>query len=636
MTTSMSHHDRDRATARSATGLLATFNQAGVLSAADVHVATTLARLASEPDEHVALAAALASRAVRHGSVAVDLRTIATDAAPPPLEDADGDLELLPWPDAATWTDVVAVSALAQQRALVVEHGVVYLQRYHHQEVQVVADLHARAAQVAPPVDGDLLDRGLARVFPGAGFAEQRAAAHSSVHAWTSIITGGPGTGKTTTVAGVLALLAEQAAAAGQRPLHVGLAAPTGKAAARVRGAVAEALSGILSRTPEDATRAVIAPIGDVEATTLHRLLGWNPHSRTRFRHHRGNRLPHDVILVDEASMVSLTHMARLLEAVRPTARLILVGDADQLVSVDAGAVLADLVAAAEDSSNPPIALARLRTVHRFGARIGRLAEALRRGDADMVVATLRSPDESATGASPSTDASSAGSPGPDPDGSVQWIEEADPLVLRPLLTAHARTVHDAASAGDSGSALAALGAHRLLCAHREGPYGVRRWNQLTQLWLQEETGTSPYETMYIGRPVLVTKNDYAVGVLNGDTGVIVASRRPDGTPVRMAAFEGARGEQRFAPSRLGEIETMHAMTVHKAQGSQAAEVTVLLPDTDSRLLTRELLYTAVTRAQQTVRIVGSEAVVRAAVGRRVVRSSGLRTRLAGPPTMTP
>jgi exodeoxyribonuclease V alpha subunit len=190
---------------------------------------------------------------------------------------------------------------------------------------------------------------------------------------------------------------------------------------------VAEALSGILSRTPEDATRAVIAPIGDVEATTLHRLLGWNPHSRTRFRHHRGNRLPHDVILVDEASMVSLTHMARLLEAVRPTARLILVGDADQLVSVDAGAVLADLVAAAEDSSNPPIALARLRTVHRFGARIGRLAEALRRGDADMVVATLRSPDESATGASPSTDASSARSPGPDPDGSVQWIEEADP-----------------------------------------------------------------------------------------------------------------------------------------------------------------------------------------------------------------
>ena len=164
----------------------------------------------------------------------------------------------------------------------------------------------------------------------------------------------------------------------------------------------------------------------------------------------------------------------------------------------------------------------------------------------------------------------------------------------------------------------------------------MRRWNQLTQLWLQEETGTSPYETMYIGRPVLVTKNDYAVGVLNGDTGVIVSSRRPDGTPVRMAAFEGARGEQRFAPSRLGEIETMHAMTVHKAQGSQAAEVTVLLPDTDSRLLTRELLYTAVTRAQQTVRIVGSEAVVRAAVGRRVVRSSGLRTRLAGPPTMTP
>lgn len=339
---------------------------------------------------------------------------------------------------------------------------------------------------------------------------------------------------------------------------------------------------------------------------TLHRLLGWRRDSRTRFRHHRTNRLPHDVVLVDEASMVSLTHMARLLEALRPTARLILVGDADQLVSVDAGAVLADLVAGVDGWDDSPVALTRLRTVHRFGATIGALAEALRVGDADAVVAAL-----------------SAGS------DDVEWVADADPIpVLRPILTRHARAVLEAARAGDDSTAMRAVNAHRLLCAHRNGPFGVHTWNRHTESWLGDDTGLTFYDPMYVGRPLLVTANDYATGVFNGDTGVIVASVRPDGTPVRMAVIEGATGLQRFAPSRLGDIETMHAMTIHKAQGSQAKEITVLLPDADSPLLTRELFYTAVTRAEERVRIVGSEAVIRAAVSRRVVRASGLRQRL--------
>ena len=406
----------------------------------------------------------------------------------------------------------------------------------------------------------------------------------------------------------MLALLAEQAAAAGQRSLRVGLAAPTGKAAARVKVAVAHALDEILGRTPDEATRAVIEPLRQVEPSTLHRLLGWRPDSSSRFRHDRSNRLPHDVVLIDEASMVSLTQMARLLEAVRPGARLILVGDADQLVSVDAGAVLADLVAGAESATgtSSPVALARLRTVHRFGQAIGVLAEALRTGDADAVVAALE-----------------AGA------AEVQWVREPDAAAyLRPLLTQHARAVLTAARRQDAAGALEALGAHRLLCAHRQGPYGVRTWNHLVETWLAEDTGLSFYDPMYVGRPLLVTANDYATGVLNGDTGVVVQSAKPDGTPVRMAVIEGAAGAQRFAPSRLGDVETMHAMTVHKAQGSQAREITVLLPDEDSPLLTRELFYTAVTRAQDRVRVVGTEAAVRAAVGRRVVRASGLRQRL--------
>ncbi|MDO5501845.1 MAG: exodeoxyribonuclease V subunit alpha [Actinomycetia bacterium] len=602
----MNEHQREPLTehdwrlATGATGALATLNQAGILEAADLQVARTLARIARETDADVVLAAALATRAVRTGSVAVDLA-----AVPQWLAAAPTSIDL---PDPQDWLQQVAASRLVAEGALVVDQGMVYLQRYHHQEVQVVQDLRTRAALEDLTIDEEVLAAGLTRVFPGAQYAEQRAAAEIITRARTSVLTGGPGTGKTTTVAGVLALLAEQQAAHGARPIRIGLAAPTGKAAARMSTAVAGALAQILDRTADSALREVIEPLTEVEPMTVHRLLGWRPGSRTRFRHHRMNRLPYDVVLVDEASMVSLTHMARLLEALRPTARLILVGDADQLTSVDAGAVLADLVAGAESTDDPPLALARLRTVHRFGATIGALADALRRGDADAVVQSLSSGSDE-----------------------VVWVQDAEPTAyVRTVVMRHAHAVLEAATAGDAPTALAALARHRLLCAHRSGDFGVATWNRNVENWLAEETGLTFYDPMYLGRPLLVTANDYATGVLNGDAGVVVASTTPDGRAVRMAVIEGATGAQRFAPSRLGDIETMHAMTIHKAQGSQAEEITVLLPDETSALLTRELFYTAVTRAEQRVRIVGSEAVIRAAVERRVVRASGLRQRLVG------
>lgn len=586
----------DRRLATRESGRLGELNQAGVLTAADVHVARTLALAAGEQDVDVVVAAALAVRAVRSGAVAVSLES---QAEAFPGHD---------WPEPGQWLADVASSRLTQENAVVVDQRMVYLRRYHQLELQVAGDLRTRAAEPPPAVSDGVLTRGLERIFPGDGYAEQRSAAETVVRSLTSIITGGPGTGKTTTVAGVLALLAEQAAAAGDRPIRVGLAAPTGKAAARMKAAISQALAEIMARTTDPSARAVIEPLGALEPSTLHRLLGWRPDSRTRFRHHRRNRLPHDVILIDEASMVSLTHMARLLEALRPTTRLILVGDADQLVSIDAGAVLADLVAGTELSATPWIALSRLRTVHRFGATIGALAEGLRVGDADAVVAAL-----------------STGSP------EVEWIPTDDAATaLRPIVTRHARAVHDAARDGDAEAAMTALGSHRLLCAHRDGPFGVRTWNRHAETWLAEDTGLTFYDQNYVGRPLLVTANDYATGVLNGDTGVIVASRTPEGTPVRMAVIDGANGPQRYAPSRLGEVDTMHAMTIHKAQGSQAEAITVLLPDEASSLLTRELFYTAVTRAEKRVRVVGSEAVIRAAVERRVVRASGLRQRLLG------
>ncbi len=340
------------------------------------------------------------------------------------------------------------------------------------------------------------------------------------------------------------------------------------------------------------------ARLTGVQAVTLHRLLGSRPDTSARFRHHRGNRLPHDVIVVDETSMVSLTMMARLLEALRPDTRLILVGDPDQLTSVEAGAVLADLVEGLGERGDSRVA--ELTTSHRFGESIGLLAQAIREGDADRVLGMLAAGGEH-----------------------IEFVTGGDPVArLRDVLLPHALRVRTAAASGAVPAALAALDEHRLLCAHRDGPVGVRHWNRQVQRWLTEETGEPIWADWYPGRPVLVTANDYGLGLYNGDTGVTVLA---DGA--MRVAIAGADKVQDFATSRLADVETMHAMTIHKSQGSQADEITVLLPPEESRLLSRELFYTAVTRAKSRIRIVGTEAEVRAALDRRVVRATGLRRR---------
>ncbi|MDP3967039.1 MAG: exodeoxyribonuclease V subunit alpha [Nocardioides sp.] len=566
---------------------LAAFNAAGVLTSADVHVARTLGRLGEEPDVDVLLAVALAVRAVRFGSVCLDLGAVAAAVEASFAEGAAPTRGGLTWPDAGAWRQAVAASPLVARGVLHLEDDLLYLDRYHAQELQVRDDLAVRLAAAPPPYDDSVLAAGAHRVFPGEGYAEQRAAAESAVRGWTTVLTGGPGTGKTTTVAGLLALLVEQAEVRGER-LRVGLAAPTAKAAARLREAIDEAAATLPA---EDRAR-----VADLEAATLHRLLGSRPDNRTRFRHHRGNRLPHDVVLVDETSMMPLTLTARLLEAVRPDARLVLVGDPDQLASVEAGVVLADLVAGlATHPSSPVVAL---RTVHRYGEGIGALAAALRSGDADAVLEVLRSGRED-----------------------VVFHETTNPVeVLRPDCEATALALRAAAEAGDVAGSLAALDDHRLLCAHRDGPAGVRHWNRLVEQWLAEATGEHLGRS-YVGRPLLVTANDYALGVLNGDTGVVVR------TPAGPRAHITAPGRD-YAPARLGDVDTLHAMTIHKSQGSQVARVSVLLPPEDSLLLTRELFYTAVTRARRRVTVVGTEQAVRTAVDRRVQRASGLRERL--------
>ncbi|WP_231983504.1 exodeoxyribonuclease V subunit alpha [Mycobacterium sp. 852002-51961_SCH5331710] len=550
----------------SATGLLRTFTDAEVLDASDVHVAQRLCELVKAPDDRVELALALAVRALRNGSVCLDLRTVEQQVG----------LDGLPWPAIGDWFAAIAGHALTgQPPVLHVDGDLLYLDRYWLEEQQVCDDIlrmtAARPAQPMPDLD---------RLFPP-GFEEQRAAAELALSQGLTVLTGGPGTGKTTTVARLLALLAS-----GTR-LRIALAAPTGKAAARLQEAVQLEVDKLDASDRE--------ALSGLHATTLHRLLGSRPDTSARFRHNRANRLPHDVIVVDETSMVSLTMMARLLEAVRPEARLILVGDPDQLASVEAGAVLADLVDGLGTGR-----IAELKTSHRFGESIGRLATAIRTGDADAVVDVLRAGDEH-----------------------IEWVDTEEPSEhLRKVLVPNAIALRTAAILGDADAALAILTEHRLLCAHRRGPFGVRYWNHQVERWLSELTGEPIWSTWYAGRPVLVTANDYGLNLYNGDTGVTVLR---DG--VLRAVIAGTERLE-FATSRLADVETMHAMTIHKSQGSQADEITVLLPPEDSRLLSRELFYTAVTRAKKKIRVVGPAASVRAAVERRAVRASGLARRL--------
>jgi exodeoxyribonuclease V alpha subunit len=578
--------DHDRRFALTLDGLVGRFNAAGVVEAADAHAARRIQALAGETDDEVGLAVAFAVRSLRHGSVCLDLPSLTAEPLP-------GDLA---WPD-GDWVGRLAASRVSQAGVVRVEDRVVYLDRYWREECQVRDDLVARLALPPPAVDEQRL-AALAPVLFPEGYDEQRTAALAAARQWTTVLTGGPGTGKTTAVAGMLALLADQS----ERPLRVALSAPTGKAAARLQEAVRTALGGAAFAGHAEA-------VGRPTAQTLHRLLGWKRGSRNRFRHDRRNRLPHDVIVVDETSMVSLTMMARLVEAVRSDCRLVFVGDPDQLASVEAGAVLADLVEGLSTAAASSVTT--LVTSHRFGREINRLAEAVRDGDADAALALLDAGGQH-----------------------VELLDAGDPEVLASLrdrLLTHALRLRDAAAAGDATRAIAVLDEHRLLCAHRDGPWGVGHWNRLVERSLAERTGLPIGggwgQEWYAGRPLLLTSNDYGLELFNGDTGVVVATRDGD-----RAAIAVPRGHRELATSRLTDVETMHAMTVHKSQGSQAAEVTVLLPPDDSRLLTRELLYTALTRAERKVTVVATRDAVRLAVQRPAQRASGLAARLAHGP----
>ena len=578
-------------------GLLAAFNDLGVLNALDVAAARTIGRLLGEEDPAVLLAAALTVRGTRFGHVCIRLDSV-RDAVVVDGQDPE-EIETLPWPDAAEWEAAVAASVLvgdgSGDEPLVGDDGRLYLERYYRYEERVAEMIAGRCAAPRRPLLAatDVMLQELLEPE-----SRQYEAAALALTGNVAVVAGGPGTGKTYTIAAALAALA---ASEGEFPT-VALCAPTGKAAARLGEAVRQLAADL-------GDERVSAALATVEPSTIHRLLGWS-WGRGRFAHHERNRLPHDVVIVDEMSMVSLPMAAKLLATVRDDAAVVLVGDPFQLESIEAGTVLADIVGSGEANRpaiRAPIAdhVVVLERVFRFeeDSAIADFAEAVREGNEDRAVALLGAGGEH-----------------------VRWARDRSHRVFEHLWQAvvsqRVRMV-ELAGDGRGEEALAVLGELAVLCARRSGPDGVSSWGREIERALDERfTGLRWGGEWYPGRPVMITKNDYGLDLYNGDIGVCVET--DDGLRV---LFPGGR---EFAPSHLGEHTTVHAMTIHKSQGSQFDEVVVVLPGESSRLLTRELLYTAVTRARERVRVVGGEDVVRGAVSRSVQRASGLSPRLWG------
>ncbi len=659
--------------------VLDTLHGEGHLADVDLHFGRLIAELDGGGGPELPLAAALASAWTRDGHACLALSEVAGRDWPRTGAGAVRLPALEPWIEALDASPIVARSGDGERRPLVLDRqGRLYLERLRTAE-QAVADGLRRLAEddagvdpkgldaasggripeSGPRPEPDGLDAALDRLFPGATPDDRpRAAARTAVLRRLCVVSGGPGTGKTTTAAAIVALLVELGLAA---PDRIALAAPTGKAAARLQEAVRGQRQALLSRAP--------ALEGfDPRATTVHRWL----------LHHVRKGLAADALILDEGSMVDLTLMAQVLRALPDGARLVLLGDASQLASVQPGSVFADLcragggraeggnggigpgrIAAGADraeagigetvtgaagteetreagresalsSSSPtaldggrpprrsPLASCVVELVHnwRFDERggLGRLAAAVVRGDAPAAVAALRDPSDTAVELRPLPDAAAF------ERLAVRFADEWFAPALR-----KARELR-----GPPDEGAGPLPSFRVLCAHRVGPFGAERFNRSVERRLRALGLVRAHDAFYPGRPILVTRNDPRTRLSNGDTGVVL--RDADGrAQVWFPELEDAEGGPRLvAPARLPPHESFFALTVHRAQGSEYDEAAVAPGPADSRVATRELLYTAVTRARRRMVVYGAAESVAAAVERPTERSSGLRDALAG------
>ncbi|MCE2573627.1 exodeoxyribonuclease V subunit alpha [Motilimonas eburnea] len=548
-------------------------------------------------------------------------------------------------PPVAQWPELLTNSiAVGANKPLVFELNRVYLARYHQFELSI-------ARRFGQPLNYQVdprLPQALNQLFPAAPnqlkeseIDWQKVAVAVAASAPFAVISGGPGTGKTTTVTKLLALLIMQAQQRGET-LDIRLAAPTGKAAARLTASITGALSQLT--LPNQVAKAI-----PVQASTLHRLLGVLP-GRSEFRHHQGHLLHLDVLVVDEASMVDLSLMARLLAALPSNAKLILLGDKDQLASVEAGSVLGDICSLVEQGysharcqqltaltgfnlgeasnkgqlSTVADSLCQLQKSYRFHQQsgIGYLARAVNAGQSARIAPLwskyqdiVRFELEQIT-ALQQIVAEGYGE-------YLQWVaalpagESPQPDAVRAILTAFNR--------------------FKLLAALREGPYGVTGLNELVAQWLRLPIEKAPTTASlseptvapwYSGRPIMITANDHQAGLYNGDIGMCLVNENGD----HRVYFELADGKvHHFLPSRLPAHQTVFAMTVHKSQGSEFDHTVMVLPDAMSPVLTRELIYTGITRAKQRLTLFAPETILNQAVRAKTLRASGLSYRLANP-----
>lgn len=567
--------------------MLKELHEQGLLAAIDWHFARLISRFDDHERPEVALAAALASFQTRRGHACLDLAECAGLPLAAVLEDP-GSVDrqipayaLPPWGD---WRDSLlespAVSGPDSDRdaPLVLDAaGRLYLSRYRNAELSVAARLveMARGRHSVPGIDARLDD-----LF-GSRDRDQRRAAEAVLRRRLCVVTGGPGTGKTYVAARVIALLLDLALA---KPHRIALAAPTGKAAARLQESVSTQMEDLAKEHPEM-----------LPASTVHRLL---------YRA-RGGILPVDAVILDEASMVDLALMSRLVGVLPDNARLVVLGDAHQLASVQPGAVLGDLCAAAAMPASPLAGCVQALTENRRFSKesgIGRLADAIVACDVAAAVDALKDERNSAAELRPLADNRAF-------EGLARRhaVQSWAPCLKNPLATPFPN--------------------RRMLCAHRHGSFGTHRFNRLVETELRQR-GLFDREEFYRGRPIIVNRNDRATGLSNGDTGVVV----DDGGGRRVWFPELKRPDgERFevSPARLPDHDSFFALTVHRAQGSEYDEVAFIPGPPESRVVTRELFYTAVTRARHRIVVYGGEGGVAKAVARSTERLGGLASRLA-------
>ena len=472
-----------------------------------------------------------------------------------------------------------AVVAAGGSVPLIVCNGKVYLQRYFNYERRLARQCAALSQRSSPVQHSSEL---IATVSDGKKRdTYQEKAMEIALNHALCIISGGPGTGKTSTVVKILALLVKVLG----KKLRIALCAPTGKAAMRLQESVQEKKEQ-LSIEPE------LKECIPETASTLHRLLGTVQYS-PQFHYSGKNPLPWDVVIVDEASMVDLALLSKLVDALHPQARLILLGDQDQLVSVEAGSVLADLIRIFPERT------VLLQTTYRFNETIKNLAQAIHRGELEQVEMIVNDPQLA----------------------DAQFLTEDLDEFIGSRFCFYMEKVQNYPSIS-MAEIFSAFRSFLVLCANRLGARGVDGINSRVESYLRRKGYAVQSEMWYSGRPVLITRNDYNLEIYNGDIGICLPD--PEGGSPKIW-FERQRGTfTGFYPSRLPAGETAFAVTIHKSQGSECDDVVIVLPDDENKLLSRELIYTAVTRARKSVSLDTTSTILRSALAARAVRHSGL------------